>query len=370
MAGVLLPLAGCATNNTSSGTAAPVDDKAEQLIAEISGPMDLGGLWIDEKDETMTLTFMKMDTNTYEVEGYWGVEDPKIQTWTFNGTYDEASGMLIYDSSNYETRTTTPEDTQVTGDETSTSGSISKQSDDTIQWTDSKLDAPHVLKRSESDVNPNTAPKYRLADGPFVQNTKYTPHISDEDAERFNKAVEGQIGVKYTPIQLLATQVVNGTNYAYLAHGLFVLNGEQEGYVIITINEDPQGSLDCKKFESLDVNALSLKDKAEVKNLLGGWQIADNDGEGVDIPEAADAFAAAFADSTDDIGNLVTILLLGTETEGDATTYRFLARGTSSDIAPAKAYYVIDVKTAGGTSTVSDIKALDMPAYIGLPSAS
>ena len=49
-----------------------------------------------------------------------------------------------------------------------------------------------------------------------VNSEALTPQLEDTDQVRFDKATAGLYGEKYQPIAVLATQVVAGSNYAYL----------------------------------------------------------------------------------------------------------------------------------------------------------
>ena len=51
-----------------------------------------------------------------------------------------------------------------------------------------------------------------------AENTEITP----DELAVFDKAIEGLMGVKYEPVLLLGTQVVAGTNYAFLCKGTVV----------------------------------------------------------------------------------------------------------------------------------------------------
>ena len=43
------------------------------------------------------------------------------------------------------------------------------------------------------------------------------PQLTSDEQKSFEDALEGLTGVGYTPIQVLASQLVSGNNYAYLA---------------------------------------------------------------------------------------------------------------------------------------------------------
>ena len=50
--------------------------------------------------------------------------------------------------------------------------------------------------------------------GGWTVNTDHNAMMAEDDVETFNAAMEGLVGVGYTPVQVIATQLVSGTNYA------------------------------------------------------------------------------------------------------------------------------------------------------------
>lgn len=69
-----------------------------------------------------------------------------------------------------------------------------------------------------------------------------SPVMTDEAKAAFQKATEGFVGVDYTPVALLSTQVVAGTNYRILCEATVVYPGAEMHYVVMTIYEDLQGN--------------------------------------------------------------------------------------------------------------------------------
>ncbi len=61
------------------------------------------------------------------------------------------------------------------------------------------------------------------------------------------------VGVGYNPIQLLGTQVVEGTNYRALALGTVPGNEDHPGLYVITWYEDLAGDSTILSIEKLDL---------------------------------------------------------------------------------------------------------------------
>ena len=364
MAGVLLPLAGCSAADNTVPTPEEVTQKTDEIIAQVSGPMAMDGNWVNEKDDTMRLLMVETGENTYDATIYWSIDEHSARHWTFSGTYDEASGMLVYENGKYEVLKITPEGMEVSEEAADTTGNLSKIGEETLQWTDSKLSDPRSFTRDENGAFGGI----RLAEGPFTVNNTFAAHISEEDKARFEKATNGQIGVGYTPVQVLATQLVNGINYAYLVHGHFVLGKEADTYCIITVNENSSGELSDSLYNFLDVNDVKTAEVAKASGLFGAWKTADNGADGITgVDEADNAFMTAFQNYQDDaqIGKLVPVVLLGSAAENGTVTYRFLVRGTDAEIDPDKTYFVIDIEAKeGGEASVKDITVLDLLSYV------
>ena len=67
--------------------------------------------------------------------------------------------------------------------------------------------------------------------------------ITEELQALFDKAMEKVVGVDYTPIELLETQVVAGTNYKFLCESRVVAPDAETKQAIVTIYEDLDGNV-------------------------------------------------------------------------------------------------------------------------------
>lgn len=66
--------------------------------------------------------------------------------------------------------------------------------------------------------------------------------VTPELQELFDKAAEKLLGVDYTPIKLLETQLVAGTNYRFLCESRVVAPNAETKQVIVTVYKDLNGS--------------------------------------------------------------------------------------------------------------------------------
>ena len=67
--------------------------------------------------------------------------------------------------------------------------------------------------------------------------------ITPEMQKIFDEATDKLIGVDYKAVELIGTQIVNGTNYKFLAESQVVYPGAEKQTVIITIYKDLDGNV-------------------------------------------------------------------------------------------------------------------------------
>lgn len=73
--------------------------------------------------------------------------------------------------------------------------------------------------------------------------------ITEEQKEIFDQALEGLVGVDYVPVELVGTQLVNGTNYRFLCEARTVVPGAETRHVIITIHQKLSGETEILNIE-------------------------------------------------------------------------------------------------------------------------
>ena len=85
----------------------------------------------------------------------------------------------------------------------------------------------------------------------------YSKELTKERLEVFDKAVEKEDGVHYTPIAYLASQVVAGTNHSFLCKATDVTEDAEESYMIVNIYEDLEGNAEILDVENADPDKYS-----------------------------------------------------------------------------------------------------------------
>ena len=97
-----------------------------------------------------------------------------------------------------------------------------------------------------------------MVEGPMVGGwiPAADPAVTEEMNALFEKGISGLLGVKYTPVAYLGSQVVAGTNHAFLCHATVVYPNAQPEYVIVYLYEDLQGNVSVLNIADFDIGSL------------------------------------------------------------------------------------------------------------------
>lgn len=194
------------------------------------------------------------------------------------------------------------------------------------------------------------------------------PDMNDGAYEVFEKAFAEWTGVGFNPFALLGTQVVAGTNYAFLCLATPVVADPNPYWAIVYINEDLEGNANILNIVSLVPSLEGNEVAADIPEagIVGGWtmpedkSVKDNDNE-------------SFFDDTMDAAGLLGVKyegewLLGTQVVS-GTNYAFLATATPITDNPDeqgqwKIVYIW--QKADGTTEVTDIHDLVLGEYVNV----
>ncbi len=198
--------------------------------------------------------------------------------------------------------------------------------------------------------------------GGWTAYTDYVQIIGENEKALFEKAVEGLLGVNYTPVQVIATQTVSGKNYAFLAATETVTGEPKKGFAVVTVYEDTSGNTEVLAVNEIDPANVMTKDNADDPNVLGGWEVTDSGkvaGIGADaeaaLSEALNGFTGV---------NLKPIITLGTQTV-NGTNFRYLCRGSAVTENPVMTLYVTTVtKGSDGKCTITENQVFDLVSYV------
>jgi uncharacterized lipoprotein YehR (DUF1307 family) len=82
--------------------------------------------------------------------------------------------------------------------------------------------------------------------------------ITEDIRDMFDKATESIIGVDYVPVEVIGTQIVNGTNYRILCEAKTVTPTAETRYVIMTIYQKLNGEAEVLEITDTEAPAASL----------------------------------------------------------------------------------------------------------------
>lgn len=82
------------------------------------------------------------------------------------------------------------------------------------------------------------------------------PQITEDLQAIFDKGLEKLLGVHYTPVALLGTQVVAGANYAFLCQATVVAPNADPEWKIVFLYRDLQGDVSILNIADWDFGAL------------------------------------------------------------------------------------------------------------------
>ena len=81
------------------------------------------------------------------------------------------------------------------------------------------------------------------------------PTVTEDLKALFDRGLEGLLGVNYTPVVYLGSQVVAGTNHAFLCQATVVYPGALPKYVIVYLYEDLQGHVSILNIADFEIGS-------------------------------------------------------------------------------------------------------------------
>lgn len=109
------------------------DAAASQAVTEL----DLTGTWEDEVSQRASMDVTKNADGSYQFLVHWGGSATETAIWEMNGTFDEASGTLVYEDGKYSIHTFDENDKETVSGEETTKGSFTLENGK-LRWKDSK----------------------------------------------------------------------------------------------------------------------------------------------------------------------------------------------------------------------------------------
>ncbi len=102
--------------------------------------------------------------------------------------------------------------------------------------------------------------------------------IDETSREAFDKAMEGFVGVSYTPVAQLATQLVAGTNVCLLCEAQGVYPDTQPSYALVYLYRDLQGGARIQSIVPLSLGDIAAEGTVRAAEQapgarMGGWTV-------------------------------------------------------------------------------------------------
>ncbi len=186
--------------------------------------------------------------------------------------------------------------------------------------------------------------------------------LAENERQNFEKAMETVLGEEYEPVCVLATQLVSGTNYAYLARGTTVTAEPVSNFCIIKVYEDLNGNVELTSIADIELGDIKTRQDTDDK-ILGGWQVKDSGRPGT--LGSAEAQASFDKATTDLVGVGYNPIQLIAKQIVNGTNYIALVRGRAFGVDDTPELYIIEwYEDLDENSTVTDIKKFDLNYYV------
>lgn len=204
--------------------------------------------------------------------------------------------------------------------------------------------------------------KAEQPDGNWHASTEAAAVVSADEQAIFEEALEGLVGVDYEPIAVLATQLVSGTNRAYLCKGTTVTANPTTEWYVVVVYQNLDGEAQLLSIQKIDVAAPKKSDEGLPGGLMGGWSVVEADGAELVPAEAGEAYVAALEGY---VGvDLNPIAVLGVQVK-DGTNYLVLCSGAPVTLDPASDLYLVEVHAnSDGTAEVAGVSNFDLLGYV------
>ena len=186
--------------------------------------------------------------------------------------------------------------------------------------------------------------------------------LTEDEKANFEKAMEVVLGEDYEPVGVIATQLVSGMNYAYLARRTTVSEKPDSCFCVVTIYVNLDGEAELKTIDDINIEDIHTIEETD-DQLLGGWEVTDTGKPGtLGSAEAQASFDKAVEELVG-VGYNPIQLLASQLVNG--TNYLALVRGkvVGTDSAP-ELYIMRWYAELDGTSTITDIQKLDLNYYV------
>lgn len=211
-------------------------------------------------------------------------------------------------------------------------------------------DPANVVPTDPANEVPTDAPE---AGGWTVPEKLADAALAEETVEMFNKACE-KSGKELAPVALLGTQVVAGTNYAFLA--------TEEGKTVIAIVfKGLDGEAEVLSVKDFDAAAYEGKEAPDAEEIAGGWTI----GEEVTANTIDENAKAALDKALEGFAGMAyePVALLGTQVVA-GVNYAILCKGHAVIPDAVSSLYIVTVyASVDGSAEISGTEVFDIADF-------
>ncbi len=183
-------------------------------------------------------------------------------------------------------------------------------------------------------------------------------NVTDSEKAALAEALEnGYNGLNnFEATDVIASQVVSGTNSAFLCKETPAEQDDPTNWSIVTVYSGAEGSYTLKRIETIDPSDIKTTD--QLPNTMGGAWYANGKETGVEISPAVQTALDG------NVGMAIVPTAVLAEQVVTGKNYRILAYGTLVTAEPRTDLYVVDVyEGLDGTAEITDVAAFDILAY-------
>ena len=203
--------------------------------------------------------------------------------------------------------------------------------------------------------------------GKWTINKKAGTYVTKAQKKLFKKATAGMAGVSYTPVFVMSTQIVEGTNYAYFCKAKTATSKPVTSWKVVIVNKSLSGKAKVVTVNNFNYKKVStLNNPPKSSKLPGAWKNVAKMSKcksKVLPKEARTAFAKATKKYT---GVQLNALVLISKQTVSGMNYRYLCSG----VIPGKKavnYYVVDVyKNLKGKAKITACDPINMEKYLNV----
>ena len=226
-----------------------------------------------------------------------------------------------------------------------------------------KPETPEIPEAPITPVTPETKPEENqdTNEAQWQIYTDYTQVLDKGEDEIFYEGIKDLTGVSYEPVRVLATRLVSGMNFVYLAKGSKAGTGDDVAYYVIVVYRDTDNSCEAKSVNKLEVPNIMTKKNTEENDFTAMLTIKEYDKK-VTLPKGIkESFEKAAKGLT---GVSYEPLQVLAARVGDGTDYMALCLGKTVSDKPKSDIYLMNWhEDSQGNCTINALDPVDLNYY-------